>query len=188
MKPSVHRHPKTRLNNLIQYGAIVVVGLLLVSAPLQIVLTLTGAPEGFIVSALFTVLLAAPVLMLTAVAPPVTVDETGIMLKPLIWKKRFVPWSDVQAVKVFPLLPTEEQEINRKWVVGRNNYRAAQGIMLLIPGLPVQYRIAGFLAGERGRPIIALTNRAHTDYEHLVKIVLSQTDSKRHDNALTIES
>ncbi len=172
MQPSTHIHPKPTLNRAIQYGAIITVVLLVVAAPLQVLLTLLGAPGGlFILSAFFTLVLALPVLMLTAIAPAVTVSDEGITLKPTIWKARFINWSDVQAIKPFPLLPSPESETNRKTGVGRKNYRPAEGIMLVIPSLPVQYRIAGFFAGERAAPIIALTNRAHTDYDKLAKTI-----------------
>ncbi|MBC7871868.1 MAG: hypothetical protein H7Y09_13575 [Chitinophagaceae bacterium] len=172
MQPTTHIHPKPTLNRAIHYGAMVAVVLLVLSAPLQVLLTLLGAPGGlFILSAFFTLILALPVLMLTAIAPAVTVSDEGITLKPTIWKTRFVSWSDVQAVKPFPLLPSPDSEINRKAGVGRKNYRPAEGIMLVIPSLPLQYRIGGFFAGERAAPIIALTNRAHTDYDKLVKTI-----------------
>ncbi|MDX1991092.1 MAG: hypothetical protein SF029_01800 [bacterium] len=179
MRPSTHIHPKPALNRMIQIGAMIAVVLLVIAAPLQVALLLIGAPGcGFILSAFLTLLLALPVLMLTAVAPGVTVSDEGITLKPTVWKERFVRWEDVQAVKPFPLLPSPESETNRKAVVGRRNYRPAEGIMLVIPGLPPQYRIAGFFAGERAQPIIALTSRAHSDYDKLVKVVESHVKSR----------
>jgi hypothetical protein len=91
-------------------------------------------------------------------------------------------------VKVYPLLPSADAETTRRLTVGRIKYRPAAGIMLVIPGLPPQYRIAGFFAGERAAPIIALTNRAHADYERLVEAVLTFTDSRIHDPALTSDA
>jgi hypothetical protein len=54
--------------------------------------------------------------------------------------------------------------------------------------LPVQYRIVGFFAGVRSQPAVALTNRAHADYDKLVEIVLSNTDPAIHDADLYAES
>jgi hypothetical protein len=185
MKPTTHHHPQPRLNRAIQYGALIVTALMLISAPLQVLLTILGAPGGlFVFSAFFTVLLAAPVLMLTAYAPAVTVDEGGITLRPVVWAERFVPWEAIRAVKVYPLLPIADAEVTRRYAVGKRRYQAARGIMLVIPGLPPQYRIAGFLAGERAAPVIALTNRAHTDYDQLVETVLHRTDPGIHDAEL----
>lgn len=189
MKPSAHPHPRATLNRAIQYGALLVVVIMVIAAPLQVLLTLMGAPGGlFILSALFTLLLALPVLMLTANTPAVTVDDDTITLQPAIWKAQVVPWETVKAVKVYPLLPSADAEITRQLTVGKRRYRPAAGIMLVIPGLPPQYRIAGFFAGERAAPVIALTNRAHVDYEKLVKAVLNHTDPAIHDPELVDEN
>ncbi|MEQ8677732.1 MAG: hypothetical protein RLP44_04020 [Aggregatilineales bacterium] len=184
MKPQTFNHPKPTLSRIIQYGALAAAGILLIAALLQILIALTDSPDGFILIAFVTALLALPLLMLTAVAPAVTVNDAGLTIHTPIWKDRHIAWSEISAVKVYPLLPAEDAEVTRKFTVGQIKYRTAQGIMLVIPALPVQYRIAGFLAGERAKPIIALTNRAHADYETLVKLILSQTDSAIHDAEL----
>lgn len=169
INPTTHRHPNPALNRLIHFGAIGIVGVMLLAAALQVLLILIGAPVTFLLTAALTLLLALPVLMLTAVAPGVTVDTDGLILHPVIWAERRVGWHEIAAVRPYPLLPPAEAETNRRAMVGRRNYRPAEGIMLVIPSLPAQYRIGGLLAGERARPIIALTNRAHTDYERLVR-------------------
>ena len=188
MKPQTFNHPKPALSRIIQYGALAAAIVLLVTALLQIVIALTDAPDGFILIAFVTALLALPLLMLTVVAPAVTVKDEGISIHPSIWKEHHIAWSEIQSVKIYPLLPAEDAEVTRKITVGRLKYRTAQGIMLVIPALPVQYRIAGFLAGERAKPIIALTNRAHADYETLVKLILIHTDPSIHDAELKQES
>ena len=186
MNPSHHPHPTPRLQRLVQVGALVVVGIMLIAVPCQVLLAFIVGGTGylFILSAIFTLLLAAPVLMLTAYAPAVTVNADGITLHPVIWKEQIIPWNSIQAVKVYPLLPIEDAEVTRRLAVGKLNYRPAAGIMLVIPSLPPTYRIAGFFAGEQAAPIIALTNRAHTDYERLVKAVLHHTDPAIHDAGL----
>lgn len=173
MVKSKHIHPNPSQNRIIQYGAFAVCVLMLVSAPLQILLTLAGAPGGlFIISAVVTVLLVPPVLMLTAATPAVTLEQDGLWIEPLIWKRRFVAWGDVQAVKVYPLLPQADGEVQRRAFVGKQNYQAAQGIMLVITGLPLPYTITAFFAGEAGKTVIALTNRTHTDYPKLRKKII----------------
>jgi hypothetical protein len=47
--------------------------------------------------------------------------------------------------------------------------------MLVIPSLPAPYRIAGFLAGEGAKPVIALTTRTHSDYDALVEAIQIRT-------------
>ncbi len=170
MVTSKHIHPNPLQDRIIQYGAVVLCVLMLASAPLQVSLTLLGAPGGlFIISAIVTVLLIPPVLMLTAATPPITIQTDGFWLEPVIWGRRFVPWEQVAAVKPYPLLPTADGEVQRRAFVGKQNYQPAEGIMLVIPGLPLPYRIAAFFAGEGGNTIIALTNRTHTEYPKLKK-------------------
>ncbi|MEM6529577.1 MAG: hypothetical protein AAF653_14865, partial [Chloroflexota bacterium] len=165
MIKSTHTHPNPSLNRIIQYGAAFICAIMVLSVPLQIALTLAGAPGGlFVLSALVTTALMPPVLMLTASSPAITIEKDGVWIEPVIWKRRFVPWDDVNAVKEYPLLPGADGETQRRAFVGRQNYTAPEGIMLVIPGLPLQYRIAAFFAGEPGRGIVALTNRTHTEY------------------------
>ncbi len=189
MKPTRFPHPNPALNRAVEIGALGVTVIMATTAPLQVLLTLLGAPGGlFVLSAFFTLVLAAPVLMLTAYAPEVTVSDEGLTIHPVVWKDRFIQWSDITAVKVYPLMPHEDAETVRRAAVGRNNYVPANGIMLVVPGLPLQYRIAGFLAGERAKPVIALTNRAHVDYAKLVRVVLSNTRGTIQDDELRASS
>ena len=191
MNATTHHHPRQRLDRAIQWGALVVVALIGVGVLGQIGMALLAPSAALRALALFgavaTALLAFPVLMLTAVAPAVSVDAAGITLQPAVWRARRIPWDAVRTVKPYPLLPIEDAEVTRRLAVGRRNYRPASGIMLVIPGLPPQYRIAGFLAGERAAPVIALTTRAHTHYDDLLRAVLSHTDPNIHDPELTAE-
>jgi hypothetical protein len=173
MTPTTHVHPKPNQDRLIQYGAVVLAGIMLLCVPLLMVLTLTGAPGGlFILAGIVLFLLTPPVLMLTALSPPVTLSDDGLQVSPRIWRERFIPWDDVVAVKTYPLLPNESQEVNRRNFVGRRNYTPADGFMLVIPGLPLPYRIAAFFSGEGGKGIVLLSNRTHTDYDHLKKQII----------------
>ena len=169
-------HPKPQQNRLVQYGAAFVSLLMLAAAGLQVLLAVIVTP-GLIfgLTALITLLLIPFVLLLTAATPALTLSPEGLTLEPMIWKRQFVPWGQVTAVKPYPLLPQAEAETTRRALVGRNKYQAAAGIMLVIPGLPLQYRIAGVLAGEGGQPVIAITNRTHTDYETVVDQIRAYT-------------
>ncbi len=170
MVKSKHTHPNPTLDRVVQYGAAAVATTMVISVPLQILLTLLGAPGGlFILSALVTLGLAPSVLMLTTASPAITLDDAGLTLSPVIWREREVPWGAVSTVKRYPLLPPASGETQRRLIRGRKNYTAAEGLMLVIPSLPVQYRITGFFAGEGGRPVIAVTNRTHTEYTKLAK-------------------
>lgn len=80
------------------------------------------------------------------------------------------------AVKDYTLLPAPDQEFERRALQGRKKYRPAQGKMLIVRGLPPQYRIAGFFAGENAQPLIALTSRTHTDYDRLIQRMLDSVE------------
>ncbi len=169
---SVHNHPRPFLNRVTQYGAVA----LLVAMALGAIglLAVVLFDQRFIMLAFGSVLLLAlmpPVVMLTTISPPLTVDSEGLTIRPVIWKERRVAWSEVSAFKDFPLLPQPDSEIGRKLVGGRKSYRAAAGKMLVIPTLPAIYRINGFFCGEGLTPVIAFTNRSHADYDRLLKKV-----------------
>jgi hypothetical protein len=167
-------HPRPRQDRLIQQAAIALALVMLAAALLQVVLALLITPGGlFLLTALITLLLIPFVLMLTTATPPVTVSDDGLLIEPVIWRARFVPWAQVQAIQPYPLLPQREAETTRRALVGRARYQPAAGIMLVIAGLPPQYRIAGLLAGTGGQPVIAVTNRTHTDYEQVAARIMS---------------
>lgn len=172
----VHSHPNPFIDRLIQYGAAGVGVLMLLSVPLQLVLASVGGL--FALTAVVTLLLTLPVLMLTTATPAVTLSAEGLTIQPRVWRAQTVRWSDIHAVKDYPLLPPPGSESGRKAFVGRSKYRPAEGKMLVIPCLPAYYRVTGFFAGEGLTPVIALTNRTHTDYEALIAAVLRSVDSQ----------
>lgn len=174
--PSHHTHPSPVLDMLTQYGAIAFLLATMLILISQVVLAFSGAPAFLLVLTSVTlILLVAPALMLTTATPAVSVDEADFTLHPRVWPRRAVLWSDVLAVKPYPLLPPADTERARKALVGRRKYRAAQGIMLIVPSLPWMYRLTGFFAGEGFRPVIAFTNRTHEDYSTLVERVRAHT-------------
>jgi hypothetical protein len=170
---STHLHPNPLLDRVTQYGAVALVLVMLVATPLQIALALLGGPGGlFVFTGVATLLLTPPVLLLTTATPRVTVSPDGITIQPLVWKEQYLRWDAVLAVKDYPLLPPSDSEIGRKALAGRRRYRAAEGKMLVIPGLPVQYRVTGYFAGEGFTGVIALTSRTHQEYDKLIKKVM----------------
>lgn len=184
MKTITYTHPQPLVDRASQLIALTGAALLILAVPLLVLLVLIGAPGGFLLAAPVVLALALPLLMRTVIAPALTVSDEGLTLHPLFWRDQALPWEAVAAVKPFPLLPSADAEATRRIAVGRLNYSPADGVMLLLPGLPPLYRIAGWFAGERGQPVIALTNRAHRDYERLVKTVLAATNPDCHDPAL----
>lgn len=174
---STHVHPNAASDRLAQYGGVGLVVVMVLAALGQIVLAANGLPL-FLLSGLVTLTLIAPVMMLTSATPAVSISPEGITIQPRVWRERFVRWSDVQAVKDYPLLPPKDTESGRRTLVGRSKYRAAEGKMLVIPSLPLPYRFTGLFAGEGFTGVIGLTNRTHTEYDALIRQVMKYTSAE----------
>jgi hypothetical protein len=144
---------------------------LLISIPLQLFLVVSVGAVLFLFSAVCVLFLMLPLVMLLSVSPPIRLEQGGLRLYPLFGKAQFVKWEQIQTVREYPLLPKADQEIEWRLLQGRKKYRAAAGKMLIVTGLPWRYRVAGFFAGAQSQPIIALTNRTHTDYEQLLRTI-----------------
>lgn len=172
-----HSHPNPGLDRAVNYGAFIVFIIMLLSVIPQVYIALT-LPLGrmMIVAALLTLALSLPVLMLTTLYPAVTVERDGLLIQPVIWRAVRVAWGDIGAVKKHPLLPPADSEVGRKLMVGRKKYQPADGIMLVIPSLPFYYRINGLFCGEGLTPVVAFTNRAHTDYRQLARSIEQHTE------------
>jgi hypothetical protein len=169
---STFTHPNPTLNRLTQYGAGLLAAVMLVAAFGQVFIALTDSRAPLLLlSAPITLLLIPPILMLTTIAPTLTVSSDGLTIQPVLWKPIRLTWADVREVKDYPLLPPPDSEIGRRMLVGKRRYRPAEGKMLVIPSLPVQYKINGFFCGEGLTPVVAFTNRTHADYDKLVKKV-----------------
>lgn len=176
---STHTHPNPTLDKLTQYGALAVLVIIVLAVPLQLVLAVVGAPF-FVLTALFTLLFAPFILLLMTTTPALSLSANGLTLQPRIWKTRFIPWDAVTAVKPYPLLPPADAEVTRKALAGRKKYRPAEGVMLVIPALPLPYRFGGFFAGEGFTPVIAVTTRTHTDYDDLIRQIRQHTKAAQH--------
>lgn len=176
---STHVHPNPTTDRLAQYGGLGLIVVMIAAGLGQIGLALaqSGLPL-FLLSGLVTLSLTAPVMLLTCATPAVSIAPEGITIQPRVWRERFVGWSEVRAVKDYPLLPPRDTEAGRRALVGRGRYRPAEGIMLVIPSLPLPYRITGLFAGEGFTGVIGLTNRTHTDYDALARQVMKYTENK----------
>jgi hypothetical protein len=168
---STHSHPHRLTDGIAQYGGIALAGLMVAAGVGQMALALFGLPL-FLLSGIVTLLLITPVLLLVSATPAVSIAPEGITLLPRVWRERFVPWADVREIKDYPLLPPKDAEVGRRALTGRQRYRPAEGKMLIIPSLPVQYRFTGLFVGEGFVGVIGLTNRTHTDYDRLIQQTL----------------
>lgn len=174
---SIHLHPNPTTDRLAQYGGIGLVVVMLAAALGQAALAVAGLPL-LLLSALVTLALVAPVMMLTSATPAVSVAADGLTIQSRVWGERLVRWSDVRAVKDYPLLPPADVESGRRALVGRKRYRPAEGKLLVIPSLPLPYRFTGLFAGEGFTGVIGLTNRTHTDYDALIRQVERYTSTE----------
>lgn len=160
--------------NLFQYRAQQVLGLvgavlLIVAMPLLVFIAVALEGPLLFLGVPLLGLLLLPLLHMLNASPPVSADDAGLTVRPFLLRERFIPWESVAEVRDYPLLPTENHETLRKFVVdGRKKYQAPRGQMLIIPALPWPYRLTGLFAGAGGRPVIALTSRTHTDYDTLM--------------------
>jgi hypothetical protein len=178
---STHVHPNSTTDRLAQYGGIGLVVVMIAAALGQIALALAYELPLFLLSGLVTLALVAPVIMLTSATPAVSVTPEGITIQPRVWRECFVRWTDVRAVKDYPLLPSHDVEVGRRAFVGRSKYHAAEGKMLVIPSLPLTYRFTGLFAGEGFTGVIGLTNRTHTEYNALIRQVMKYTGTRTED-------
>jgi hypothetical protein len=166
---SVYTHPRPLIDWLVQAGALVFIALSVVLLVVQIALVFAGISPLLLCATMITlVLLCAPALWLTTATPAVSINDDGLTLSPRFWRQQHVAWGNIRAIKAYPLMPERDAELVRKRFVGRGNYTTAEGVMLLVPSLPWIYRMTGVFAGEGFTPVIALTNRTHTEYAALV--------------------
>jgi len=173
-----YTHPSPTTYRITQWLLMIVLCVTLLSVPLQIVIALLY-PQAvlFYLSAGITLLLTSPILLYLFTTPTVSLDTNGITIHPLIGKPHTLTWEDIDRVDYYPLLPRQNHEVNKRLMVGRKRYKPAEGIMLLSSKLPMVYRVGGIFAGERGRKLIAVTNRTHVNYDQLHKYILKQTST-----------
>lgn len=145
--------------------------MMLVAGVLLLWLAVTLPAPLFALMLPFIAGLALPVFMQLSVSPPLHVDTSGITIQPFLWRARHIAWDEIAAIKAYPLLPGQDNEVVKRALVGRNNYEEAQGVMLLVPALPLQYRAVSFFVGESGQALIAVTNRSHRNYARFLKQV-----------------
>ena len=176
MTQTKYTHPNPTAYKLTQWLILLATVVILLSVPLQILIAVIY-PQAvlFYLMAVITLMLTAPLLLYLTVTPTVSLDDAGLTVHPFIGKSHYIDWDAIQAVQDYPLLPRQSHEVNKRLVVGRKRYKQAEGIMLITSQLPMVYRVGGLFAGERGRKIIALTNRTHDDYDHLVRQVKKHT-------------
>lgn len=183
MTETTYTHPNATFYRFTQWILLAILFVLLLTVPLQIGIAL-AYPQAFLffVSALITLVLSTPIILYLTVTPTVSIHSSGITIHPFIGRAIQLDWEQIREVKEYSLLPKESHEVNRRLLVGKKRYQSAEGKMLLIDDLPMIYRVAGFFAGEQGGKIIALSNRTHDNYEHLIKQVMKHTRKTKEES------
>lgn len=186
-KQTSHTHPNVSLYKMQQIGLTILLITAVFAAFMLIVMAIMLSAPLFVIMSIILLMLSSPLLMALVNTPPVTVSDEGILLERFIGGKHLIVWDDIERIEPYPLLPQANQEILKQYLIGRNKYRAAEGIMLIVPSLSLPYRIAGLLAETGKMPIIALTNRTHSDYETLKHRIMNNAHHAVTKELLTIE-
>ncbi|MCU0496646.1 MAG: hypothetical protein MUF87_04755 [Anaerolineae bacterium] len=182
----IYNHPNGGIHRLIQYGLGALLIVIAIAVPLQVVLALILPGAGlFYLTAILTALLALPVILQTTATPSITITERELTIHPVIWPPQVIPWDTITALKNYPLLPPEDAEAVRRAMIGKRKYAPAQGIMLMIPNLPVYYRVTGWFAGEGWTPVIAITNRSHQRYDRLAQQITARVGQPQNSSHTT---
>jgi hypothetical protein len=167
-KHTYHPHPNPTQYKIEQVSLLILLGLMIIAAALLMLTALLIGLPLFFIMAVMILLLIAPVAMRFVVTAPLTISADGLRVQPLFLPPQTIIWGQIHDLRAYPLLPAAHQEVGRKALIGRKRYQAAEGKMLIVTGLPWIYRIAGIFAGADARPIIAITNRTHADYQQLI--------------------
>jgi hypothetical protein len=175
-------HPHPAAQRWQQRAAFALTVVLLLAALACAGLALAFGLPLMILAAVFLVGLGMAALLPTVSAPAVTIADEALTVQPLLWRETRARWADVR-LREYTMLPPAGAEVGRKALVGRGRYRPAEGVLLIVPGLPAVFRVHGFFAGVGFMPAIALTNRTHAQYDRLLR----EVKTRLHADALQFE-
>jgi hypothetical protein len=163
---SDHPHPRPALRQimagLVALGLIGdvfgVIGLLVLGIGYQLpLLPLIG---------FFLATLAAPLLLLTVLHPRITVYESGLWIKPLLWPGRWIAWDAVSRIEDHTLIRRGKQT---NWA------KEHEGQLIVVDhGLPRVYVIVGLMAGLGRVRAFGISTYSHTDYKTLLGAIKRQ--------------
>ncbi|HVO41903.1 MAG TPA: hypothetical protein VMT34_04735 [Aggregatilineales bacterium] len=141
----------------------------------QGILAFTVGPL-FLGTAFFSALLSVPLLLGTVIHPEIAVQEEGLYLKPLLWRRHDrVLWEHIAAIVPHPLL--YDDPAMGKTLHGRN-YRVRRGVVIVLahgtPVLPL-YRLVGSVAGLGLIPAFAISTTTLRDYDVLLEMIQQRT-------------
>ncbi len=147
-----------------------VIGLLLIVTGLaivaQIILALLLGPSGLLLygTAFFAGMLVIPLLLQTVFHPEIEITDSGLILRPMLWKTQQVPRENV--LKLVPHPAIRNNEIWGRLLHGKN-YRPREGCVVVIADsarLNPLFRLVGGISGEGNRAAFAISNTTHPNF------------------------
>lgn len=176
----IFSHPNPRTDALRQYGG---AALALIMALAGLAAILLGLSDGrlllMIAVGVACWLLIAPVIMLSAASPALEITDAALVVRSKVWGRHAVPWASIRAVTENPLLPPEDGERVRRSLVGRGRYQPERGKLIVMPTLPLPFRFLGKFAGIGFTGAIAVTSRAHRDYDRAIAEIEARCNATR---------
>ena len=173
-------HPNPRTDALRQYGGAI---LALIMALAGLAAIAFGLSDGRLLLmigvgvALWA--LIAPVIMLSAASPAVEITDDALIVRSRVWGHHAVPWAAIRDIIEHPLLPPEDGERLRRTAVGRAKYTPERGKLIVAPPLPLPFRFLGKFAGVGFTGAIAVTSRAHRDYDRAISEIEARWKAAR---------
>ncbi|MFN8420569.1 MAG: hypothetical protein U0528_15200 [Anaerolineae bacterium] len=167
---SVHDHPRRWLR---QFSARLIALALIVclfALLLQLVLTILISPL-FLGTAVFTLILTIPLLLQTVLHPAITVLDSGLRLRPQLWREDTIHWRMISSIAEHPLIyqdPVIERRLHGK------NFRLRQGCVIILcedATVSPLFRLVGGIAGSGLHPAFAISSTTHRDYERLLQLL-----------------
>lgn len=165
----MHRHPRPRVRRFT--ARLIAIGLTTagLAALAQVALAVLFGSAGvlFLGTAILTLILACPLVMLSALHPAITVGTNGLLVSPMLWRTCFVSWSALARMEQHPLF--WNNDATGRLLHGRG-YRPREGALVLVhadAGLPPQFRLVSLLTGGPALPAFAISSTTHTRYPEL---------------------
>lgn len=163
-----------RLKRGLTIAGLILIGFALVGELLLMVLGVSFGGGTMLLLMLFTAALAVPLIIGIALTPPLTLDESGIMLRPMLGSPLHVRWAAIQAIQPYTLLPVDDPI--QQLLVGRANTPRRDGRWIVVTGgLPLHFRLVAWIAGLGNHPVFAISDGSHKDYDSLLAMIETQT-------------
>jgi hypothetical protein len=155
-----------------------ILGLILIGLALggEVLLIVLGIMPGgsALLLLLFTAALAVPLLIGSALTPPLTVTLAGLALQPMFGGPLHVPWEAIRELRLYTLLPVDEPVA--RLLIGAANMPRRDGRWVVVDGaLPLTFRLAAWLGGLGNHAAFAISDASHRDYAALLTAIEAHT-------------